>query len=630
MAPEHGASEDSLLSTVTLAITGMSCASCSAIIEKVIGKKTAGVQLCSVNLATNTGQVVFDPSEISLDDILMAIKDLGFSADVIPLDAPLVDTSRRERKEALDRHDRRLFASALTLTILIVATSMIPVTMEATLHILDMLFFGEKAAHHTLMQALNYLNLVLCIPVQFICGARFYRGAWASLKRRAGNMDLLVALGTSVAFFYSLWITLSGTMSVNGGMAYFDTTAMLITFVLLGKILETRAKGSTNEAVEALIGLSPKTAIAIRNGEETTISIDEVIAGDTLVVRPGEKIPADGIVIQGSSSIDESMLTGESFPVDKTVGDEVVGATVNTTGALTIRALRVGAQSTLARIVRLVENAQGSKAPVQRVADRISAVFVPTIIGLSVLTFLVWAFAVPLVNGQVGVIYSGDVIPRAVLAAIAVVVVACPCALGLATPTAIMVGMGKGAEIGILIRDGEILEKMGKLAAVVFDKTGTLTQGKPELTDIVLADSNESESELFSVAASLESRSEHPLAQAVVQRAVSEHSARYMVEEFQAPFWIRRIWIHRGSTVAAGQSCPYGKKRSVDTGVTIVAGACMGGEGENRHLFRPYSIGDILSVPSGVCSCRYGSAYSCFCSCALTGERRCRLHAYRR
>lgn len=330
-------------------------------------------------------------------------------------------------------------------------------------------------------------------------------------------MDVLVALGTTIAFIFSLWITFlpvitnnwsdaEVALAINEGMPYFETCAMLITFVLLGKILETRAKGATNQAIEALINLTPPTAQVQRGGAVVEIPLAQVVVGDSVLVGPGEKVAVDGEVIEGSTEIDESMLTGEALPVMKQPGDSVTGGTVNTTGAITVRALRVGSDSTLARIVRAVEDAQGSKAPIQRLADKIASVFVPCILGVSLITFCIWFFFVP----PVGV---NTLLTQSLLPAIAVIVVACPCALGLATPTALMVGMGKGAQLGILIKDGEVLERLGKLDAAVFDKTGTITVGKPQVVSCSLTPEN------LRLAAALETKSEHPLARAVVEYA---------------------------------------------------------------------------------------------------------------
>lgn len=517
--------------TIRLAIEGMTCANCAASIENHYAK-TPGVLSCSVNLANNTGVVSFDPSAASVDDMLRVFDKLSFTAQLIPDDAPLVDEKRRAKEQARAKKNMVVFGASLALTVLIVGICMIPGAHMAVGHALAAAFGQDAPTHMQSMFAANLLLMLLTIPVQFACGARFYKGAVGSLKGGSANMDVLVSLGTTVAFLFSLYITfwplLAGSwsdvavMPINEGMPYFETCAMLITFVLLGKILESRAKGATNQAIESLMNLTPPTAVVLRGSEQVELPLAQVLVGDTVLVRPGEKVPVDGRVISGSSEVDESMLTGEPLPVLKGEGDMVTGGTVNALGSLEVRALRVGADSTLARIVRAVEDAQGSKAPVQRMADRIAAIFVPVILGIAALTFIAW-----FVLGDFAT--SGERIQQALLPAIAVIVVACPCALGLATPTALMVGMGKGAQEGVLIKDGEVLERMCKLSAVVFDKTGTVTVGAPRVVSCDVPD------EALAMAAALEEKSEHPLARAVVayaaERGLGELPA---VESFEA------------------------------------------------------------------------------------------------
>lgn len=518
--------------TIRLAIDGMHCANCAANIEKHY-RKTPGVVDVAVNLANNTGKVVFDPKKASVNDMLHVFDDLSFTAEVIPDDAPLVDEKRREREAMRRKHDLRVFTVSAILTVIIFCIGMLPGWHMAIGSAIAGMFV-EGPTHVQSMFACNLLLLALTIPVQFFCGARFYKGAWGSLKGGSANMDVLVALGTSIAFLFSLWITFlpliedewTGHPPVNDGMPYFETCAMLITFVLLGKILETRAKGATNQAIESLMNLTPPTATVLRADVEQEIPLSQVVVGDVVLVRPGEKVPVDGVISEGTTEIDESMLTGEPLPVLKGEGDAVTGGTSNTTGFVRIQALRVGADSTLARIVRAVEDAQGSKAPVQRMADKIASIFVPSILALAALTFCVWFFAVPPANGE------QNLITQALMPAIAVICVACPCALGLATPTALMVGMGKGAELGILIKDGEVLERMCTLDAAIFDKTGTVTEGAPR---VVFSDVS---AEDLLLAAALESRSEHPLARAIVslwENSQEEDDAKLPdVEGFEA------------------------------------------------------------------------------------------------
>lgn len=520
--------------TIRLAIDGMHCANCAANIEKHYRAVPSVIDV-SVNLANNTGRVVFDPESATVDDMLHVFDDMSFTAEIIPEDAPLVDEGRRAKEAARAKHDLRVFASAAILTVVIVAIGMIPGWHMAVGGWLAGLFTGAQSTHVQSMFAANIMLMILTVPVQFGCGARFYKGAWGSLKSGSANMDVLVALGTSIAFLFSLWITFlpfitnnwtdaEVALSINDGMPYFETCSMLITFVLLGKILESRAKGATNQAIESLMNLTPPTAHVVRQETEQEIPLAQVMAGDTVVVRPGEKVPVDGIVLDGTTEVDESMLTGEALPVAKAEGDAITGGTQNTTGTVTVRALRVGTDSTLARIVRAVEDAQGSKAPVQRIADKIASIFVPAILIIALITFCIWFFFIPPAG-------MNTLLTQSLMPAIAVICVACPCALGLATPTALMVGMGKGAQLGVLIKDGEVLERLCGLQAAVFDKTGTLTVGKPQVVDCDIP------SKQLILAASLEGKSEHPLAKAVLEYAKSEgvsESELLPVSDFRA------------------------------------------------------------------------------------------------
>ncbi len=550
------ASEDAPAeATLRLAIEGMHCANCAASIESHY-RKTPGVVDVAVNLANNTGRVTFDPAQASVDDMLHVFDNLAFTAELIPEDAPLVDEKRRAREAARAKRDRWVFGVAAALTVLIVGIGMLPGAHMATGNALAGLFVADPT-HVQAMFVANILLLVLTIPVQFCCGARFYKGAWGSLKGGSANMDVLVALGTSIAFLFSLWITflpvVTGdwghgevSLAVNDGMPYFETCAMLITFVLFGKMLESRAKGATNQAIESLMNLTPPTARVVRGGEEREVPLAQVVAGDTVLVRPGEKMPVDGVVTEGATEVDESMLTGETLPVVKTAGDAVTGGTQNTTGSVTVRALRVGADSTLARIVRAVEDAQGTKAPIQRIADRIAAVFVPAILVIALIVFCVWFFAVPPADESARLV-------QALMPAIAVICVACPCALGLATPTALTVGMGKGAQLGVLIKDGTVLETMGNLGAAVFDKTGTLTVGEPQVVACSLSD------DTLRMAAAVEAKSEHPLARAVVAYAESKGMGTLpAVESFEAIVGEGVRGVVEGHTVAISANAAEG------------------------------------------------------------------------
>ncbi|SDF05287.1 heavy metal translocating P-type ATPase [Sporomusa acidovorans] len=467
---------------VDLKITGMTCAACSGRIERVLNK-LPGVASAVVNLAVEKASVEYYAGAIELKDIKNRIENIGFG--VLDLtDKAEVDQEKQAREAEVTRQRLRLgIAAAFSL----------PLLLAMVLHMLGIM----GTVSDLLMNP--YVQLGLATPVQFIAGWQFYRGAYLTLKNGSANMDVLVALGTSSAYFYSIANVIRRSPDL-----YFETSAILITLIILGKLLEATAKGRTSEAIKALMGLQAKTARVLRNGQEVDIAVESVLVGDVVVVRPGEKIPVDGVIVDGTSTVDESMLTGESLPVDKKVGDQVVGATINKLGTFKFEAAKVGKDTALAQIVRIVEEAQGSKAPIQRFADVVSGYFVPTVVGLSVITFGLWYFLLDTGNFS-----------RALINFTAVLVIACPCALGLATPTSIMVGTGKGAEHGILIKGAEHLENAHKLTAIVLDKTGTITKGQPEVTDVIpLGDLPAAE--LLRLAVSAEKNSEHPLAQAIV------------------------------------------------------------------------------------------------------------------
>lgn len=511
--------------TARLAIDGMTCASCSSIIERMVGRMD-GVESMAVNLAANNGTVTYDPETVSLDAVLETIDGLGFSAEVVPDESRAAfDEGRRAKEAATERRDLATFVVSLVLTVVILVISMTPVGMSAAMEASGAIW-GE-ASHGRAMELMNLTCFVLCIPVQFVCGARYYKGAWGALKARAGNMDTLVAVGTTVAFAYATYLTF-GPRATSGVMAPFETSAMLITFVMLGKMLEHRAKGRAGAAVEELMSLTPAVAWVRRGDSLVEVPQGELVVGDVCVVRPGGRVPADGRVVSGHSSVDESMLTGEPLFQEKSVGDEVTGGTVNGTGAFEFEVTAAGSDTVLAHIVELVEAAQGSKPPIQRLADRISAVFVPAVLSVALATFVVW-LAVAAVGGTL----DAAGFEHALMAGVAVVVVACPCALGLATPTAIMVGTGRGAEEGILIKDGQALEGAGSLTCVVFDKTGTLTEGSPQVTEVLCAEGT-GRGDALALAAGLERGSEHPLARAVLVAAEEEGADPVAVDGFEA------------------------------------------------------------------------------------------------
>ncbi len=542
---------------VTLAITGMTCASCSAVIEKTL-QRLPGVASATVNLAMETAVVEFDPTVLGPDELISAVKRAGYGATLkVEQGGPMAggeDDAQKVAQEAYHRHQRFLliFSASFAIPLFLIAMvepfmSAVPTIVAGWFGIRSSGMMGGAASMggDPVAQIHKYIMLALALPVQVYAGAQYYRGFWHAIQRRTGNMDTLIAIGTSAAFAYSLAATF--VPSLSGQPVFYETSALLITFVLLGKYLEARAKGKTSDAIKKLMGLAAKTARVLRGGDEVDIPVEQVVVGDLVVVRPGDKVPVDGVLTEGSSAVDEAMLTGEPIPVEKNVGDTVIGATINKLGSFRFRATKVGSDTALAQIVKLVEDAQASKAPVQRFADRISAVFVPGVIGASLLTFVFWFFAGPALFGakpdaaNAFILFEPVLVLAAnngwlvasLLAATAVVVIACPCALGLATPTAIMVGTGKGAENGILIKSGGALETAYKLTAVVFDKTGTLTHGTPVVTDVELMDGHDID-RMLTFAAALEKSSEHPLAEAIVAHAAAQGVEFPPVEGFSA------------------------------------------------------------------------------------------------
>lgn len=547
---------------ITLPITGMTCANCVATVERNL-KKVEGVQSAIVNLSSERATVEFNPELTGLDALIRRVESAGYG--VASGEADLIihrmsdDNDARRLEKALSGLDGVLSAQVSYATErariqyiptlisqsdlrravtaagfeaaetdgqaedaeakarqaeiaqqrrylivgLIFTIPLFLLGMSRDLGLLPM-----EIAHS---KALDWVMFALATPVQFYVGWQYYVGAYKSLRNGSANMDVLVAMGSSAAYFYSLPIV----FGLLEGHVYFETAAVIITLIKLGKYLEARAKGRTSEAIKKLMGLRARTARIVRSGQEMEIPVDEVRVGDLVLVRPGEKIPVDGVVVEGRSSVDESMLTGESLPVEKGPGDPVIGATLNKLGLIQFEATKVGKETALAQIIRLVEDAQGSKAPIQKLADQISAVFVPVVIGLALLTFLGWFFLAPPLPAGAEI----NNFTRALINTVAVLVIACPCAMGLATPTAVMVGTGKGAESGILFKSSEALERAGRLTTVVLDKTGTITRGQPAVTDVVTKDFTGGEQELLRLAASVEKGSEHPLGEAIVAEA---------------------------------------------------------------------------------------------------------------
>ncbi|MBI4895053.1 MAG: copper-translocating P-type ATPase [Candidatus Aenigmarchaeota archaeon] len=473
-----------------LSIKGMHCVSCANNITKKLNK-TKGIKYSNVNFSSEKAKIEYESSIITEENIVKIIENLGYTAS--PIDVADIDRDKIERAKELSKMRMLLLASAaLSIPTLVIS-----------------MFFMH-------LPGKEYILLILSTPVQFGIGYYFYRGMFLALRNKTANMDTLIAIGTSVAYFFSIYNMLTNPMAE----LYFEVSAVLITLVILGKYLEALAKGRASEAISSLIKLSPKKARVIRKGKEITIQIDDVRIGDQIIVKPGEKIPVDGIIISGYSTIDESMITGESMPIEKHKGDTVTGATINKHGSFTFKATRVGSDTTLSQIIRMVEDAQGSRAPIQRFADQISAYFVPAVVSISLATFLLWYFVL------------GATFSFALIVGVAVIVIACPCALGLATPTAIMVGTGKAAQNGILIRNGEVLETASKVNCVVFDKTGTITEGNPKVTDIETYDVDEKY--LLQIAASIENKSEHPLAEAIILKSKERKISLKDVSVFKA------------------------------------------------------------------------------------------------
>lgn len=518
----------------TFNIEGMTCASCAQTIEKAT-QKLRGVNLSSVNLTTEKLVVEYDPGMVNLTDIIKAVMDSGYEAHEEVATADTVDQDKeKKQKEIKSLWNRFLISALFTAPLLYIAMGHL---VNAPLpDFINPMMNPEAFA---------IVQLVLTLPVVAV-NSKIYRNGFKALSKGHPNMDSLISLGTSAAFLYGVFATV---MIFRGEVAYanelyYETAAVILALIVLGKYLETLTKGKTSEAIKKLMGLAPKTALVVRNGKESEISIDEVVVGDIIVVRPGGKMPVDGVVIEGLTSVDESMLTGESIPVEKSVGDAIIGASINKNGTIRYKATKVGKDTALSQIIKLVEDAQGSKAPIAKMADIISGYFVPIVIAIAILSAIAWYFA-----GQTGVF--------ALTIAISVLVIACPCALGLATPTAIMIGTGKGAEHGVLFKSGTALETTHKLNTIVFDKTGTITEGKPKVTDIITAEGI-SETELLTLSASAEKGSEHPLGEAIVNSAEEKGLAFLKTETFNA------IPGHGIEVTINGQHLLLGNKKLMD------------------------------------------------------------------
>jgi P-type Cu+ transporter len=478
--------------SANLGLIGMHCATCAMTIEKAL-QETEGVISASVNLASETALIQYNPEVVTVQILKKTVEQAGYQA--VYRDTEAFDTEKTAREKE---------ARTLKNLVILSFSLAVPTFILSMISPFDMIVTG-------------WIMLGLATPVQFYVGYQFYLGAWNALRNGRANMDTLIAVGTSAAYIYSFLVMLG----LFSGAVYFDSAALIISIVLLGRWFEARAKGRTSAAIKTLIGLQPKTALIILNDRETQVPIDEVEVGNMVVVHPGEKIPVDGVVIEGTSTVDESMLTGESIPVEKIQSDRVFGATINKNGYFKFRATKVGKETALAQIIHLVEQAQGSKAPIQRLADTVAGIFVPIVMGIALVTFLIWFFI------------AGQTFIFSLTSFIAVLVIACPCALGLATPTAIMVGTGKGAQNGILIKSAGALERAYRVQTVIFDKTGTLTRGKPVVTDIISINQTDKD-ELLRLAASVEKGSEHPLAGAIIEASLLKMQKLSSPETFEA------------------------------------------------------------------------------------------------
>lgn len=484
-------------------ITGMTCANCSLGIEKGLNNME-GIASASVNLALEKATIEFNPSEVTIADIIAKVEDLGYGAHQKQEDKEQVDY----REKAIQDQKRKLIISAI-LSLPLLWTMVSHFSFTSFLYVPDILMNP-------------WAQMIIAAPVQFIIGKQFYVGAYKSLRNGSANMDVLIAMGTSAAYFYSVYQAIITAGTSSEPHLYFETSAVLITLIVLGKLFEAKAKGRSSEAIKKLMGLQAKTATVVREGVEKEIPLEEVIIGDTILVKPGEKIPVDGEVLEGHTAVDESMLTGESLPIDKKQGDILFGSTINKNGSIQMKATKVGRDTALAQIIKVVEDAQGSKAEIQRLADKISGIFVPVVVGIAVISFLIWILWVR----------PGEITP-ALEVFITILVIACPCALGLATPTSIMAGSGRSAEFGVLFKGGEFLEQTQSIDTVVVDKTGTVTHGEPVLTDVILASGQEEENFLSLIGAA-ERQSEHPLAQAIVQGIEEKEIELGEVQFFEA------------------------------------------------------------------------------------------------
>jgi P-type Cu+ transporter len=550
---------------VTVPVSGMTCAACTSRVQRAL-ERTSGVQQASVNLMTNNAVVTFDDAAVTPEHLVRVIRDTGYEAEL-----PSADRSAFEEQEAQDRAQETEFRELRVKAAVSIAFA--AVGMVISMPVMSAPFAGAHAEHGAAggdpfmnwvhgvidpwlsgvmpwlyridVMLLTYVLLGMTVAVMAWAGRHFYTRAWAAFRHHAADMNTLVAIGTGAAFLFSLAATFVPGFFLSRGVApavYYEAVLFIIALILLGNMFEARAKRQTSRALRALVELQPETARVLRGETEVDVAVEEVVTGDVVLVRPGERIPVDGEVVAGSSAVDESMLTGESLPVEKSVGDAVIGGTINRTGAFRFQATNLGADSVLSQIVRLMRDAQGSRAPIQKLVDRVTGVFVPISISIAIATFVTWFVVGP----------EPSLIP-AFAAAVAVLIIACPCAMGLATPTALMVATGKGAESGILIKGGESLQRAGDVQTVVLDKTGTVTQGQPSVTDLRLAPGTDwSEEEFLRLVASLEGASEHPLAEAIVRHAEERGIIRVQTESFDSATGRGAVGVVAGHAVAIG------------------------------------------------------------------------------
>ena len=552
MAEMHDITD--LQGTITVPVEGMSCASCVLRVEKAL-KKVEGVRAATVNLATEQTTITFDPARVTLDRLRQAVSDAGYALGK-PVGQDLPEEGAGRYNAGLHRLKTELVVS-VALTVPVMVISML--SMTSWFH--DMVPLG--------MHATNILLLLLTTPVLLFSGRRFFAGFWKTVRHATADMNTLVAVGTGAAFLYSGAAVLFPAWlegAAEAGTVYFDTAAAIITLILIGRYIEARAKRRASDAIRSLLGLQPPTARVVREGTESDIPVNQVILDDIVIVRPGERVPVDGLVASGSTTVDESMVTGESLPVEKSPGDRIVGGTVNRNGSVTLRATAVGAHTLLAQIVKLVEEAQGSKAPIQSLADRIASVFVPSVIALAVLTFAGWQFA------------AGATFTHSLVNFIAVLIIACPCALGLATPTAMTVGIGVAASHGILIRNAASLEKARSVTTIVMDKTGTVTEGKPAVTDVIPLRQNTREG-LLRYAAAVERQSEHPLAEAVLESARRSPLEIPRSESFRSITGLGVTGIVDGRRVVAGNAAMM-REEGIDISESLATCERLTGEGK--------------------------------------------------